>query len=418
VSVELSGDVLRAALAALKRRDAERAGAAEEAFGWLAWRESDDEPLFFGQRSLQTFLWYVLPSKWDAPEGELVAVAHALGDLLEAAGAPDHYVALCRSRDTERLLRSGGDGFDELMESSGLEPPDTPLLEWGDIMTLEESEEREAASLYLEAAIDEGRLEPGATGWRERQREVTEVFLLTADEGGSSPLERVGAARIAYWLGPADGAGGLDDDRRSLCSALLPLLEQEPDAEAASLALDPLLWLLDRCADGARLTATNALARRLVQQAVERYPAWWLRELGTPPHREMDVRPLELLHDFAFELRLVRRRRDELVLTRRGRELRADPRALLRLVARELADGIDSEDELALALIAAGRDTESPDVPMLAAMGVAWLLHPFAGFTNRIWEETSPTEGGKTLALAILRACATGPTRIVWQRRA
>ena len=404
--------MLRGALATLERRDPEQAGAAEEAVGWLAWRESEDEPLFFGQHSLQTFLWYVLPSKWDAPEDGLVAVARALGDLLETAGAPDRYVALCRSRDTQRLLRTGGDGFDELMESSGLEPPDTPFVEWGDIMTLEESAEREAVSLHLEAAIDEGRLEPGATGWRERQREVTEAFLLTADESGSTPRERVREARIAYWLGPSGRAGGLDDDRRSLCSALLPLLEQEPDAEAASLALDPLLWLLDRCADGAKLTATNALARRLVQQAVERYPAWYPREFGRPPHREMDVPPLELLHDFAFELRLVRRRRDELVLTRRGRELRADPRALLRLVANELAEGIDSEDELALALIAAGRDTESPDVPMLAAMGVAWLLHPFAGFTNRIWEETSPTEGGKTLALAILRARATGPTRV------
>ena len=348
----------------------------------------------------------MLPNKWDAPDDELVEVARALGDLLEAAGAPDRYVALCRSPETEQVLRSGGDGFVELMEDSGLEPPDTPLLEWGAIMTLEESDERAAASLHLEAEIAAGRLEPGEQRWRERQREIMEEFLLTKDERGSSPLERIHAARIDDWLGPRD------DDRRALLGPLVPLLREEPDSEAASRALDPLLWLLDRCADGAPLTQTHALVRSLVQEAVERYPVWWYWDLERPPQREMDVAPLELLRQLAADLGLVRRRRRELHLTRRGRELRSDPSALLRLVANELAAGSFGVD-VGLAVAVADADgRDAPELPMLVAMEVGWLIKPFAGFTGPIWEETSLTEGGRTLALAILRAFATGPRRM------
>ena len=42
----------------------------------------------------------------------------------------------------------------EAIEASGLEPPDTPLLEWSDLMTIEESLEREAVAEMLEQAID------------------------------------------------------------------------------------------------------------------------------------------------------------------------------------------------------------------------------------------------------------------------
>jgi hypothetical protein len=154
---------------------------AEDAVESLAWRESKDEPLVFGQHALQVFLWYVLPEKWDAPDDELVAVARALGELLETAGAPDRYVALCRSPETEHAIRSEGEGFAELLEASGLEPPDTGLLPWSDLMTGEESEERHAASIYLEDAIERGEFEPGAPDWQERQREVMEALLTSPD---------------------------------------------------------------------------------------------------------------------------------------------------------------------------------------------------------------------------------------------
>jgi hypothetical protein len=415
VAVELSADELRGALATLERRDPQLATDAKEAVEWLAWRESEDEPLVFGQHTLQGFLWYVLPNKWDAPDDDLVAVAHALGELLDAAGALDRYVALCRSPETEQVIRSAGDGFVELMDSSGLEPPDTPLLEWSDLMTIEESEERAAASLYLEAAIEGGELEPATPGWRERQREVMEAFLTTPDESGGTPLERVRAARIESWLGPPGRTDELGGDRPSRLSALVPLLEQEPDAEAAALALDPLLWLLDVCAAGAQLTPTNALARSIVQEAVERYPSWWLPELGKPPQQETQVYPLGLLHELALDLGLVRRRRRELRLSRRGRELRADPRALLGLVAAELADVAAFGADVAFAVALAEGDgaTDIPELPILVAAQLD-VLTPFAGLTGPLWERRRLTEGGRTLALAILRAGATGTRHSSW----
>ncbi len=59
------------------------------------------------------------------------------------------------------MLRAGGEGFVEAIEASGLEPPDTPLLEWSDLMTIEESLERDAAGDMLEEAVDAGLLVPG-----------------------------------------------------------------------------------------------------------------------------------------------------------------------------------------------------------------------------------------------------------------
>lgn len=107
---------------------------------------------------------------------------------------------LCRDSETARLLRTGGEGLVEAIEASGLEPPDTPLLEWSDLMTIEESLERDAAGDMLEEAVDSGRLAPGAKGWRQRQAELIERHLITTDATGTAPLARIHAARRNAWL--------------------------------------------------------------------------------------------------------------------------------------------------------------------------------------------------------------------------
>jgi hypothetical protein len=279
-------------------------------------------------------------------------------------------------------------------------------------MTPEEAMVREAASLYLEGALERGELAPGAPGWRERQQELMEAFLTTPDASGETPLRQIRAARIEAWLGPPGLTDELGGERRARLAPLLPLLEQEPDAEAAALALDPLLWLLGLCEEGAQLTQTNALARSIVREAVERYPGWWHSELHGPPNRELDVRPLEQLHDLARELKLVRRHRRTLRLSRRGRELRTEPQALLRLVGDELtaAGSFGSDVGLALSL----SEAEPGEVPVLVAAELDWLLAPFAGLSGWIWERADLTKGGRTLALAILRARATGPRRALF----
>lgn len=413
MAVELGAETVRSALETLRRRDPRLAIDAEAAVQSLTWRDSEDKPVVFGQHALQLFLWYELPRKWIAPEGELLAIARALAELLEVAGAPERYVALCRSPETERMIRTEGEGVVELLEHSGLEPPDTALLEWSDLMTQEEAMVREDASLYLEAAIEAGAFEPGVPGWRERQQEVMEAFLTAPDESGVTALRRVRTARLEAWLGPPGLADELGGTRRDRLAPLLPLLEQEPDVEAAARALEPLLWLLGLCEAGARLTKTNALARSIVREAVERYPAWWHAELLGPPQRELEVRPLERLHDLALALKLVRRHRGTLRLSRLGRELRAEPRALLLLVADELAKAASFGTDVVLAALlteACGpEEEEEEEVPVLLAAQIDALLAPLAGLTGWIWERASLSEGGRTLALAILRARATGP---------
>ena len=415
VAVELGADALRDALARLERRDPRLAADAADAVESLSWSEPED-PVRFGLHDLQLFLWYVLPCKWIAPEEELLAVARALGELLEAAGAPERYVALCRSAETERLIRSGGDGFAELLEESGLEPPDVPPLEWSDLMTPEEADFRADASRYLEDAVERGAFEPGAPGWRGRQQAVLETFLTSRDESGETPLARIRLARVEAWLGPPGLTDELGGERRSRLEPLVPLLEQEPDAEAAASALDPLLWLLGLCSEGAQLTQTMALARAIVREGVERYPVWWHEAFIGPPQRELDVRPLELLHAFALELKLVRRHRRTLRLSRLGRELRSQPQALLRLVAEELAaaGGFGIDVGLAFLLTGSGRPTDTVEAPAWIALGVDSLLTPFAGMSGWIWTGAGLTEGGRTLALAILRARATGPRHVLF----
>jgi len=222
---------------------------------------------------------------------------------------------------------------------------------------------------------------------------------------------QVRVARIEAWLGPPGLTDELGGERRSRLAPLLPLLEQEPDAESAAIALDPLLWLLGLCEEGAQLTQTNALARSIVREGVERYPVWWHDEFLGLPQREMDVRPLEHLHDLALALKLVRRQRQALRLSRLGHELRAQPQALLRLVAEEMAaaGGFGTDVSLALLLTETSRPADAVEAPVLIAMEVDSLLAPFAGLSGWIWRGASLTEGGRTLAVAILRARATGP---------
>jgi hypothetical protein len=111
----------------------------------------------------------------------------------------------------------------------------------------------------------------------------------------------------------------------------------EGPAEAATA---PARWLLGVAADGGvPLTQTHALARALVREAAERWPQWWDADLFGPPHREADLAVLEGLHEGLRRLRLVRRRGRKLYATARGRELAADPVALLRTLATDLGGG-------------------------------------------------------------------------------
>jgi hypothetical protein len=384
----------------LSRRDARIAEDPRAALEWLIAGEEEDESAVFTRRRLQLFLWYELPRKWLVEPDEHLAVAEAMGLFFDELGpAASDLATLCRDPKTTRLLQDRGEGFIEAIEASGLEPPDTPRLEWSDLMTIEESLERDAVAEMLEQAVDDGHLAPGAPGWRQRQAELVEDYLV-AERSETTPLARIHAARRQAWLELFD-----DGEERALLEATTPQIEAIPTAADAEAAIEPLLWLLGRLADGVNLTQTGALPRALVRDAVDRYPEWWDSKLFGPPHREAEVYQLDVLHALVDELKLARPRHGILKLGHRGRSLRADPSALLSNIASTIATtGGSAELDLALAGLLC-RDEHDFDFLLLH------LLGPFCGIVGgRFRREAEVTPGGRTLAAAILRARSKGPS--------
>ncbi len=383
----------------LSIRDPRAGEDARAAVEWLSGGEEEDARAVFTRRRLQLFLWYELPRKWLVEPDEHLAVAEALGLFFDEFGTPAAALAaLCRDPQTIRLLHDEGEGFVEAIGASGLEPPDTPLLEWSDLMTIEESLERDTVADMLEQAVDDGELVPGAPRWRQRQAELVERHLSTEDESGTTPLTRLHAARREAWL------ERVADNERALLEAATPAEDDRPTPLEAESAVEPLLWLLGLLADGVKLTQTGALPRSLVRAAVDRYPDWWDNGLFGPPHREAEIYPLEVLHTLVDELKLARPKRGVLKLGPHGRSLRADPAALLSTIASTIATtGGSTQLDLALADLLSG-DEQDIDFRLLH------LLGPFCGIIGgRFRREVEVTPGGRTLAAAILRARAYGP---------
>ena len=266
-------------------------------------------------------------------------------------------------------------------------------------MTIEEALERDAVAEMLEQAVDERRLVPGSPMWKERQSELVEAYLITPRGAEATPLSRVLTARRKAWLEWfTDGA------ERAFVEGITPRADDAPTIAEAEAAIEPLLWLLGRLAEGLKLTQTGALPRVLVREVVGRYPDWWDGKLFGQPQREADVYPLKVLHTIALELRLARPRRGILQLAPRGRALRADPLALLSSVASAIAvNGGSTDLDLALATLLGGQ-ADGFDFRLMH------LLGPFYGIIGgRFRREVELTPAGRTLAAAILQARAYGP---------
>lgn len=385
-----------AIVARLAARDRRLGEDARAAVAWLTGFDGDDASAAFSRRELQLFLWYQLPKKWLIRTTEQQAVAEALACFFDQVGAEAApLAAVCRSAQTAEMIRTRGKNLVAALERSGLEPPDTPLLASSALMSIEESLERDLVAGRLEEAIDSGELVPDTKGWRQRQTELVEHYLARPDESGTAPLTRIQAARRQNWL----ELPGRGREERELLEQALAITDasQPPAADA----IEPLLWLLDQLADGVRLTQTGALPRALVRAAVERYPEWWDTTAG-PPYQEAELYPLELLHDLVDHLKLARRQRLILQLSLKGRALRTDPQRLLSEVATAIASDIPAELDLALAHLLVG---DQPEIEW----DLFGLLAPFNGITIDRRTPTAVTEGGRTLAAAILNARAHGP---------
>jgi len=354
-------------LTELRARDPRTADDVEGALEWVS-GETGSDPLVLTRYDLQVFLWYLLPRKWLISLEHKRAVAEAFARFLERVDdrVRDH-AALCRSNDTQELLAlweqddpHASRRFLELMDDSGLEPPDTALLAWGDLMGPGEADLRHRAALALETAMEDGELRPGARDLKRRRATTLEGFLSgpLADLDGHTPIEVIHAERMERWLERGS------TERQALLDPVAALLRAVPDAPlpAVEAALEPLSWLLRAAGEGIALTQTGALNRALVREAAERYPGWWRADFFGPPSREDEVSALVELDALVRNGRLVRRKGRRLLLTRRGADRLGSPQDLLATAADGAltATGFPAAvQELSVAVLIAEREVAS-----------------------------------------------------------
>jgi hypothetical protein len=348
--VEVSERELLDAVARMGEWDRDCAAAARAALEWLGWEGQG--PLLVRRYEVQLFAWYTLPRKFLATLQDKREAAEAFARTLERiGGGAASYGEVCRRADTDALLCAWENDdpaargrLRELLEESGIEPPDTELLAWGQVMGLEEARAHDQVAVALEEAIEDGRLSPGSRGFRRAQAEVADAALHEPWDGndGRTRLEVIHAECMEMERRIRRGNTRGSDQRRALIDPIVALLQaptQALDPDACRDALAPALLLLERASDGLALTQTGALNRALVREVAERWPGWWNAELFGPPNREDGLAWLCELDELLRGLRLVRRSARRLLITARGRALSHDPPALLMTFVRELLLG-------------------------------------------------------------------------------
>jgi len=287
-----------------------------------------------GQVELQEFLWYQLPLKWVVETSELHEVAWSLADLFTAAGL-DRYAILCRAPATHRLLDAWQDDDHEparrtmkaAFPSSGVVPPDTPLMRWGSVLGVVEHSASRRVSQALEQAIDAGELLPGERGWKQQAARISEASLTMPhiDLHGGTMRQAVCRERAERW------AAGSPAAREALLTPMLPLLDGDVSIPAeAGDCLTPLRWLLENVGDGATLTQAGWLPKALVLAANDRFG--WFDMFGFQLRTETDMPELATVNELARRARLITRKGRKVALSATGRRALGDPGVLWRIV--------------------------------------------------------------------------------------
>ena len=400
------------------------------------------------QAGLQQYLWYDLAQR--SPEQLRGPVAEATAVLLSLLGL-DRYAAIARSASTARVLAAwdeapgkGFTAFQAARSASGVEPPDTGLLVWGEVSGLEEAWARGAVETALEEAIVAGRLRPGRGSWRTVAAAICdEVLRALVGDGGAARAASVLGERADTWVARARPAS-LRAWRESARAAMDLLEPVSVDANDAAVSTAPIRWLLERCREGVPLTKAGYLPPPLVQEAAERF-GWWPFE--GRPRSEADVHQLGVLRDTARRPHLLGPRARRLTTSRRGLLLAEDPAALFRDVSTTLA--CENEYLKMLSEIVAHRSLAGPAVahsleqavgPVITAQGwmtgrdlvseqqAGWAAHralyhwrlfglldekrpPREDWQHADLSVTALTPAGRAAALVFLRARAVTPGR-------
>jgi hypothetical protein len=436
----VTADHVDAVIAAIDRHDSQLAIWMRTVADGLSAGEGEE---IISQAGLQVFLWYELPRKH--PAATWRPVTEAAGVLLSLLGL-DRYAGLARSPTTtavldawERAPATGFARFRTARSASGVEPPDTDLLAWGEVFGQEESVARQAVEQALERAITAGDLQPGRGGWRRVAAEVCNQTLLAPAGGGSdlTVLRAVLDERVDTWVQLA-WPPELKAWRERVRGRTSP--DVQPSDVAAAVAA--MRWLLETYAAGATLTPAGYLPPVIVREAARRF-GWW--EWPGQPRTEADVHQIGVLRQTAERMRLVSKRSRRLAVTRHGTGLVDDTvglwhaiaatiacedgylAMLSELVAHRLLDGPASDDALEREIgpIVAAQGWAADGVPVTARQaGLAvhralyhWRLFGLLDEVRAKWEGGRPTgpnvtalnAAGRSTAIAFLRARATAP---------
>ncbi len=439
----MSREAVDAAVECILRRDRRLGMHAETAAAWLTAGEGTG---MLHQAAVQQFLWWHLPRKFS--QHKWARIVSGAAALFEELGL-DRYADIVRSPETQEILAGwrrspqlGSKQFLAAQAASGVEPPDTDLIQWGPIMGPREAAGRHAVERGLEEAIVKGELVPGSKRWKQVAADVCDRTLTAslAELAGQTPLTLAVTERVETWVTTAR----VDEHRRWREHAARLLLTRIVAPPGAARVVAPMRWLLERAAEGVQLTQSGYLTKQVVLDAVQCF-GWW--DWEKPPRSEADVPQLGELRDAASSLRLVRRRGRTLAATTKGRRLIADRGALWREVCSTLggrdafgqmiaelaglrllvSPAIDDELEEAVAPIVVAQGWRAGRGPVdqrhvAHAIGLRlywWRMLGLVDEARLRWEnlqrvgdrKTSLTPEGEASVLAYLRGRATGPRR-------
>jgi hypothetical protein len=307
------------------------------------------------QLDLQHFLWDSLPGKWLTDDDrEQHEIAWALGDFFETASL-ERFAALCRDSRTHEIISAwvtdpeeGRRLAEKAQKESGLVPPDTALLTFGEVMQQQEARTHARVSEVLESAIGRGDLDPAGRGFKTRSRGLVEAFLNTPsmEYEGASPLNVVRRERTALW------AHRLNPRVTPFWTEVLPALQAESLVPAnLDLSLAPAKALLEAVGDGVTLTGAGYLPAKLAVALDERFA--WTEVFTFNPRGEGDIPPLQWLREHLREQRLLTTRGNKLTVSAEGRRCLGDAERLWRAVVTPLPRWRDDFAQDALAVMAA-----------------------------------------------------------------
>jgi hypothetical protein len=302
---------------------------------WGAMRASAAHPRVT-RYDVQGVCWEALPLLACNPDsaaiiGDRYAAAGVLAELLELLGY-QRYAEICRGSTTRRILSVAEDAdtcdalVREAWTNSGVEPPDTPALTWGEARGPVEQAVHAAGGRLLEDAIDRGAIDLSQDK-ADDQRVGLMMRILGSPAEGDLPgtwYYQIFDERLASWL--TAGGSAL---RRELLVRVRPEVEHVPGPEVGD-AFPALRVLLDACrGDGVRLTASGYLPTDVVARMVKLMPAC---AEYTSRRSESKLPALKWLRYLAEKLDLVRQQGNRLALTELGQDRVDDPESLVMSV--------------------------------------------------------------------------------------